>query len=274
MVVVIGGFVGGLLACATLTRLWLWILRAWHAGIVRVLAAHTASLATACALAAMGFAASQGPAWSAGRLYVLPQFALLAFDLLRRRAVQRLRCPTLTFARTNERVGNSCKPGVGDEMFTGFTQCRLSILKPSSAPGASQTRWVPSRGVRVRSRRTRTRRFRWRCRSARDQTRAARTSLGDRSWKACPCSYVHRLQQGYEGRHAHPLPCCRSETSPECRLSGLEPMAAPGAELTSDHPRRRAEATCQPASSSALWRPFRLHPRSRETRSGDTRQLA
>ena len=94
MPIVIGGFLGGLLACATLTRSWLWLLRAWRADLVRVLTAHAASLATACGLAAVGFAGPRGPAWSAGGLYVLPQFALLALDLLRRRGRAEDAAPT------------------------------------------------------------------------------------------------------------------------------------------------------------------------------------
>jgi hypothetical protein len=80
----IGFFIGALAATLLLSRIILWLLKRWHGGYLRLVAAHTASLAAATLVGAVGMAdggpLAFGPAF---RAYVLPQLVWLVIDAWR-----------------------------------------------------------------------------------------------------------------------------------------------------------------------------------------------
>jgi|ERR1019366_604752 hypothetical protein len=76
---------GALAPTFLLSRLFLWLLKRWSGGVLRIAAANALSFAACWILAGFGFGLSSGALWSAsaGWLYVAPQLVWLAVDFIR-----------------------------------------------------------------------------------------------------------------------------------------------------------------------------------------------
>ncbi|WP_292020796.1 MULTISPECIES: hypothetical protein [unclassified Brevundimonas] len=78
-------FIAALVPTFLISRLLLWLTKAWRAGYARYVVVNLASGLIAMVLAAAGFANGGPPRWDAGVVYLAAQAVWLAVDLFAHR---------------------------------------------------------------------------------------------------------------------------------------------------------------------------------------------
>lgn len=79
----IGSFLGALGITFLISRLFLWLLKKWNGGVIRLFVAHGTTLALAWTLSAFGHADGGPLRWDAGVIYAFAQTVWLVLDVIK-----------------------------------------------------------------------------------------------------------------------------------------------------------------------------------------------